>query len=84
MYKVTGINPRYEVAQEGVNNMEEKDIRVCPYCNKEVERQNMDFTRDCYGITFRLVCFDCYEKLMAKGYDGQYYTESDECIDDDY
>ena len=30
------------------------------------------------------VCFDCYEKLMAKGYDGQYYTEADECIDEDY
>lgn len=27
--------------------MEEKDIRVCPCCNKGVERQNMDFTRDC-------------------------------------
>lgn len=26
--------------------MEEKGIRVCPCCNKEVERQNMDFTRD--------------------------------------
>lgn len=49
--------------------MEEKDIRVCPCCNKGVERQNMDFTRDCHGITFRLVCFDCYEKFMAKGYD---------------
>ena len=44
----------------------------------------MEFTRDCHGITFRLVCFDCYEKLMEKGYDGQYYTEADECIDKDY
>ena len=64
--------------------MEEKDIRICPCCNKEVERKDMGFTRDCHGITFRLVCFDCYEKLMAKGYDGRYYTEADECIDYDY
>ena len=64
--------------------MEEKDIRICQCCNREVERKDMEFTRDCHGITFRLVCFDCYEKLMAKGYDGQYYTESDECIDYDY
>ena len=62
----------------------EKDIRVCPVCNKEVERAGMEFTRDCHGITFRLVCWKCYEKLMAKGYDGQYYTEADECIDYDY
>ena len=39
----------------------EKDIRICPCCNKEVERKGMEFTRDCHGITFRLVCFDCYE-----------------------
>ena len=64
--------------------MEEKDIRICQCCNKEGERKDMEFTRDCHGITFRLVCFDCYEKLMAKGYDGQYYTEADECIDYDY
>lgn len=30
--------------------MEKKDIRVCPCCNKEVERQDMDFTKDCHGI----------------------------------
>lgn len=61
-----------------------KDIRVCPVCQKEVERQEMLFTRDCHGITFRLVCCDCYEKLMAKGYDGEYYTDQDEQIEDDY
>ena len=60
------------------------DIRICPACNKEVERNDMDFTRDCHGITYRLVCFDCYDKLMAKGYDGEYYTEADECLDWDY
>ena len=24
------------------------------------------------------------DELMEKGYDGEYYTEADECIDDDY
>ena len=60
------------------------DIRTCPVCNKEVERNNMAFTHDCYGIPFRLVCFDCYDKLMAKGYDGRHYTSADENIDYDY
>ena len=60
------------------------DKRTCPVCGKEVERNYMEFTRDCHGITFRLVCWDCYDKLMEKGYDGQYYTEADECIDDYY
>ena len=62
----------------------EKDMRICPYCNREVERSEMDFTRDCRGRTFRLVCFSCWDKLMKKGYDGEYYSELDECIDCDY
>lgn len=60
------------------------DVRICPVCEKEVERNDMNFTRDCHGITYRLVCLDCWARLMAKGYDGEYYTEADECIDYDY
>lgn len=62
----------------------DKDLRQCPCCNGIYERQDMEFTRDCHGITFRLVCYKCYPKLMAKGYDGVYYTEADECIDEYY
>lgn len=62
----------------------EKDMRICPSCGKKVERENMLFTRDCHGIPYRLVCYDCYEELMSKGYDGVYYNESDECIDEYY
>lgn len=61
-----------------------EDIRVCPCCNEKIKRQDMNYTRDCHGITYRLVCFRCYEKLMAKGYDGEYYLEAYECIDNDY
>lgn len=68
----------------GYEDGTEVDIRTCPCCGKDVAREEMLFTRDCHGITFRLVCFDCYEKLMAKGYDGQYYDEADECLDEDY
>lgn len=60
------------------------DLRICGYCNEEVERADMSYTRDCHGITFRLVCDKCYKKLMAKGYDGEYYDESDECIEYDW
>lgn len=57
------------------------DTRVCPVCGKEVERDEMTFTHDCHGIPFRLVCWECYEKIMdEKGYDGEYYTELDENI----
>ena len=56
----------------------------CPVCGKYFTRDDMTFTHDCHGITFRLVCLDCYEKVMAKGYDGQYYTEADEQIEEDY
>ena len=60
------------------------DKRICPVCEKEVLRRYMDFTRDCHGIPFRLVCFNCYSRLMENGYDGEYYTEADEQIEDDY
>ena len=59
-------------------------LRICPKCSKEVPREDMQFTYDCHGIPFRLVCMECYEKQMAKGYDGEYYTEADECLDYDY
>lgn len=45
----------------------------------------MLFTKDCHGITYRLVCYNCYKKLMDKGYDGEYYDVSDENLSaDDY
>ena len=61
---------------------EEKDIRMCPVCEKSVERSEMDYTTDCHGITFRLVCQKCWFKLMVKGYDGEYYedTDDDDCM----
>lgn len=67
------------------SEQEEKDIRICPVCGKEVERQDMTFTHDCHGITFRLVCSRCWERIMnSKGYDGEYYTVADEQIEPDY
>lgn len=65
-------------------SFKERDIRTCPVCNNEVDREDMNFTRDCHGITFRLVCCDCWTRIMEKGYDGEYYTEEDEQIEDDY
>ena len=59
-------------------------MRVCRNCGKEKKREEMTFTTDCHGIPFRLVCYECYDKLMEKGYDGQYYTELDEQIEPDY
>lgn len=65
-------------------SFEERDIRMCPVCKRETYREEMNFTRDCHGIEFRLVCFECWEKIMANGYDGEYYDERDEQIEDDY
>lgn len=62
----------------------ENDICICQNCEKKYPRSAMTFTVDCHGIPFRFVCFRCKEILEAKGYDGEYYTELDEQIDDDY
>ena len=58
-----------------------EDVRICQHCNKEVNRSDMLFTRDCHGIAFQLVCYECYNKLMKTGYDGVYYDEWDEQIE---
>ena len=63
----------------------EANLRICPECSKEYDRKDMNFSRDCHGITYRLLCFDCLEKIYEeKGYDGEYYDEYDECLDYDY
>lgn len=54
-----------------------EDVRTCRNCGKEFPRSAMSFTHDCYGIPFRLVCAECYDKLMDKGYDGRVYDELD-------
>lgn len=78
------------IIEKGANNIlnrhitEERDIRTCPVCEHEVDREDMYFTKDCHGIPFRLVCDRCYQRIMSKGYDGEYYTEADEQIEDDY
>lgn len=63
---------------------DEEDMRICPICGKSVPRSEMDFSRDCHGITYRLVCRRCRDRVMAKGYDGEHYTEADECFDGDW
>jgi hypothetical protein len=61
------------------------DIRNCPVCGEDVERHEMNFTNDCHGITFRLVCNICYETIMnEKGYDGELYDECDENLECDF
>lgn len=41
----------------------EKDIRECLECNKEVERKEMIYVRDRYGIPYKLLCDNCVEKV---------------------
>ena len=54
----------------------------CPICGKDVRSHEMMQTSDCHGIPYRYVCPKCYEKKMYgnPGYDGEYYTEADECF----
>lgn len=54
--------------QNGLScRFEERDIRTCPVCEHEVDREEMHFTKDCHGIPFRLVCDRCYQRIMSKG-----------------
>jgi hypothetical protein len=66
------------------NDDYDDDMCQCSNCEKMFPRSEMTFTKDCHGIPFKHVCYDCYDILMEDGYDGQYYTEADECLDEDY
>lgn len=60
--------------QNGLScRFEERDIRTCPVCEHEVDREDMYFTKDCHGIPFRLVCDRCYQRIMSKGYDEELF-----------
>lgn len=78
-----------EDVHNGFNSLEEagwSEVQICKcaICEGDFPRDEMIFTKDCHGIPFRLVCLPCYERAMEKGYDGEYYTEADECLDEDY
>lgn len=59
---MTGRDGTVEDCRRRLNGLscrfEERDIRTCPVCSREVDREDMYFTKDCHGITFRLVCDD--------------------------
>ena len=56
----------------------------CPICKQKFTRDEMGWSYDCHGITYRLLCFNCLEAVYdEKGYDGEYYDESDENIWDE-
>lgn len=57
---------------------------ICPICEKEVDLEITRRTRDCHGIPYRLVCVDCYDYAMERGYDGADYSSADENIWGDY
>ena len=45
-----------------------EDMRMCPVCNRIRPRSDMLFTHDCHGITFRLVCWECYDEQIEDDY----------------
>ena len=58
---------------------------LCPSCGKMTRHMDMERTYDCHGIPYRFVCNKCKRRIEDTiGYDGEYYTEADECIDYDY
>lgn len=47
---------------------------LCPACNKEVDKEQTEFTYDVNGIPFRRLCCECAREIMDnRGYDGRDY-----------
>lgn len=67
---------------------------TCPKCGKTIlydecvrgvmylhDNLVAEMSYDCHGIPFRTICCECADKVYSTtGYDGEYYTELDECI----
>ena len=51
--------------------------RRCPICGHHADRKDMRYTTDANGIRCRLVCWDCYDQIMVKGYDDADVNESE-------
>lgn len=63
----------------------EKRLIRCEECDGEFPKDEMTFSKDCWGIPFRMLCPNCYDDIMnSRGYDGEYYTSEDEQIEPDY
>lgn len=68
-----------------MNEKEEMRMIMCEECGKLFNREEMIFSHDCHGIPFRLLCASCVANIYeTKGYDGEYYTELDENINNDW
>lgn len=62
---------------------EDIDLYECPICKGLYRRHDMYYSRDCHGIIFRLLCHDCLSDVYElRGYDGEYYDDSMEVIDE--
>ena len=52
------------------------ELSQCAECGMFYHRNFMTYTKDCHGIPFRRVCYDCKEVVMrTKPFDGEYYNE---------
>ena len=63
---------------------QEKTKTECKRCGKLHNREDLQFSYDYHGITFRLVCYKCMAEIDEIGYDGEKYSKFDECLEDDY
>jgi uncharacterized CHY-type Zn-finger protein len=39
------------------------ELRECHECHNEVTRGDLRWVKDRYGIPFKLVCYDCHDKV---------------------
>lgn len=57
--------------QNGLScRFEERDIRTCPVCEHEVDREDMYFTKDCHDLVVALIEKESGYKFDKVGDDG--------------
>lgn len=64
----------------------EKDIQSCGNCGELYLSDELTWVNDNYGIPFKKVCSDCYDKVVEYLEEelGNYADYTDERIDEDY
>lgn len=73
-YKPEFFNSRLE-AEDYAERLN-MDRRMCPKCHKIVDRWDMAWVNDIYGIAYKCVCYDCLEETQQE-ISGWRFDEAD-------
>lgn len=53
-----------------------RHLHYCIGCGEMFEKEDMDWLTDAYGIPFKYLCFDCYDKMHDEVKNNHYKEDN--------